>query len=502
MGTGGTGGAQVGGEADTYVIEGPGFVDQQANQVSDYVLVVTDEDGNNPDYSIMGGNMVRVRFTRHDAVPSIDEAGNIAAGCLPDNARLTDVGLQGILTASLQSTSAATLCSINLDLANVDRFSIHATTVPSNTRLGLSLTVISDDGSTSLVDTHTVTFLNPGMPAPAPAPVLVPAFGRGDLYSVVSYNDWAYTDVTDGYIVTDVNGVAQLVNVMPHEILGWMDRDEPVVDTYRLGLDARENLTQRANPEMGQHTVEVLVTASDVQLTVTSNEEGPAYIRFLDSDMQPFGTDVDEEIEYRGADVVGLDSQGRLEMTENGEPVRRQGPGLRPVLVYRARRCHRERLPRRPGRRLLPGHLPVLRPLPGQRARPPLLRRGVREDRQVPADPRDDHLYPASGSQSLQVVGDHVRRPRGRRHPAWTEAIGAVAHHVIAIDTRTFTVVQDSYQRVAAPVYSAEITGLEPAVEYIFAVAAERVDGSGIVSYSDPTSDDSYISQFMNWSRP
>ena len=108
---------------DTYVIEGPGFVDQQANQVSDYVLVVTDEDGNSPDYS-QGGDMVRVRFTRHDAVPSIDEAGDIVVGCLPNDATLTDVNLQGLLTNSLQSGSPATLCSINLDLTEADRFSI------------------------------------------------------------------------------------------------------------------------------------------------------------------------------------------------------------------------------------------------------------------------------------------------------------------------------------------------------------------------------------------
>ena len=40
-------------------------MDQQANRFSDYVLVVTDEDGNIADYS-QGGNLVRVRFTRHD----------------------------------------------------------------------------------------------------------------------------------------------------------------------------------------------------------------------------------------------------------------------------------------------------------------------------------------------------------------------------------------------------------------------------------------------------
>ena len=290
---------------------------------------------------------------------------------------------------------------------------------------------------------------------------------------------------------------------MPHQILGWMDRDEPVVDTYRLGLDDRENLTQRANPEMGQRTVEVLVTASDVQLTVTSNEEGPAYIRFLDSDMQPFGTDVDEEIEYRGADVVGLDSQGRLEMTENTVNL-----SAAKALAYDQYSY------------TVPGAVTENAYLDGLEG--DYYQGTFRFFDPCPGNVQGHHFYvevyektgkylqtremitciqPPGVNPSKLSVTTYADR-EGDATLSWTEAIGAVAHHVIAIDTRTFTVVQDSYQRVAAPVYSAEITGLEPAVEYIFAVAAERVDGSGIVSYSDPTSDDSYISQFMNWSRP
>ena len=56
---------------------------------------------------------------------------------------------------------------------------------------------------------------------------------------------------------------------------------------------------------------------ASVQLTVTSCQEGPVYIRFLDSNGDVFGTDVDEcETcpDAAGADVVGLDSQGRLEL--------------------------------------------------------------------------------------------------------------------------------------------------------------------------------------------
>ena len=73
--------------------------------------------------------------------------------------------------------------------------------------------------------------------------------------------------------------------------------------------------------EIGQDTVEVLVNSSNVQLTVTSCEPGPVYIRFLDENMEVFGTDVDEDPAYVGADVVGLDSQGKLEMNIVEEPL-------------------------------------------------------------------------------------------------------------------------------------------------------------------------------------
>jgi hypothetical protein len=260
---------------NTYVIEGPGFVDQQANQVSDYALVVTDEDGNIADYS-QGGNLVRVRFTRHDTVASIDEAGNIIEGCLPDDAKLTDVYLQGLLTNSLQpGAPATTLCSINLDLATgADRFSIEANTVPNDTRLGMSLTVVNTGGATTkLVDTHTVTFLRPGT-APIPEPGPDVEVTSTDCYSIVGYPDENRDDLADPTIAS---------------------------------VDA----------EIGQDTVQVLNGIDSVQLTVTSCQEGPVYIRFLDSNGDVFGTDVDEcETcpDAAGADVVGLDSQGRLEL--------------------------------------------------------------------------------------------------------------------------------------------------------------------------------------------
>jgi hypothetical protein len=78
----------------------------------------------------------------------------------------------------------------------------------------------------------------------------------------------------------------------------------------------KQEITNR-RAEIGQDTTEVLVNTGSVQLTVTSCEAGPVYIRFLDSDMNVFGTDVDECDSCpnaAGADVVGLDSQGKLEL--------------------------------------------------------------------------------------------------------------------------------------------------------------------------------------------
>jgi hypothetical protein len=195
------------------------------------------------------------------------------------------------------------------------------------------LTVSIYDDDVQRVERGTIT-INCGEPDPEPGP------GRtdeSDAFTVVSYGDWEYDDVTDGFILDVSNGNPHLVNAHPHIETGLLSRDEPVVhELYTLGVSDKEmlgdldngmprrakddpdNLLTRqeknAYVEVGQRTVEVLVGQPNVQLTVTSMESGPAYIRFLDSNMQPFGTDVDEEPMWRGADVVGLDSQGRLEL--------------------------------------------------------------------------------------------------------------------------------------------------------------------------------------------
>ena len=249
---------------DSYIIEGPNFVDQGANMVSEFVLVVEDEDGLNPNYS-MGGNDVTIRFTRHGQVPDISDAGDIQPGeqCLPNDAALVDLDLQTMLLASAT-------CTIAIDLREMDRFSIEARSVPHNSRVGISLSTMPGN---ILEDTHTLTFLNPqaAIAPPEPDPIEV---ASTDCYSIVGYPDENRDDL-----------------------------DDPTI----ASVDA----------EMGQNTVQVLNGIDSVQLTVTSCQEGPVYIRFLDSNGDVFGTDVDEcETcpDAAGADVVGLDSQGRLEL--------------------------------------------------------------------------------------------------------------------------------------------------------------------------------------------
>ena len=178
-----------------------------------------------------------------------------------------------------------------------------------------------DDKDLNLVAQGAIICLVAGEPLPDDVTA------EGAKYTVASYGDWEFHDVTDGYIITDVDGVLHMVNDMQN-VRGWLDRDEPVVQSYELGRSATEQLTQRYDAEEGQGTIEVLVGALNVQITVTSEDAGPVYIRFLDSDMEPFGTDVDEEPMHRGADVVGLDSQGKLLLNRMGPLSAAQALGL------------------------------------------------------------------------------------------------------------------------------------------------------------------------------
>ena len=117
-------------------------------------------------------------------------------------------------------------------------------------------------------------------PEPTPAPTQQPTVTPAGCYQVIAGRDAAH--------------------------------DDAVGDEWRD--DMRDNSTNLRTTAAGRNTIEVLEGKSDVQLTVTACEVGPAYIRFVDANMKPFGTDVDERAADAGADVVGLDSQGRLNL--------------------------------------------------------------------------------------------------------------------------------------------------------------------------------------------
>ena len=182
------------------------------------------------------------------------------------------------------------------------------------------------DEDPQLVAEATISCKEPDEPPPPEADKV-----RSDMMTVVSYNDWDHhTVVTDGFMIDDSekNVEHMVTQDTKYNQMGVLVRDEPVVESYQLAISEMENLgllpgnaprRTKVQAEEGQHTIEVQVGMSDVQLTVTSMLESPAYIRFLNSDMRPFGTDVDEEPMWRGANVVGLDSQGRLDL--NLKPV-------------------------------------------------------------------------------------------------------------------------------------------------------------------------------------
>ena len=103
-----------------------------------------------------------------------------------------------------------------------------------------------------------------------------------------------------------------------YSVTGYMgDNEDEAMDQMRDDIEPHNRPAHPTNPEMGQDTIEILEGSADVQITVTSCEAGPVYVRFLDSDGDVFGTDIDECETCEGAsgaDVVGLDSQQKLEL--------------------------------------------------------------------------------------------------------------------------------------------------------------------------------------------
>ena len=84
----------TGGPPDNYVIRGTDFVNQQANEVSRWTIVVTDKDGNEPTFNTtdIEDDIVTVQFTSHEPSGStIEQVGAIKQWhCLPLGAKIHD----------------------------------------------------------------------------------------------------------------------------------------------------------------------------------------------------------------------------------------------------------------------------------------------------------------------------------------------------------------------------------------------------------------------------
>ena len=345
-----------------------------------------------------------------------------------------------------------------------------------------------------------------------------------DTYTVASYDDWMYHDATDGYIVTDLAGNPHEVNMM-NVVNGWLERDEPVIHAvYTLGVSevellddmdngnprrpaaTEERRVRNADVEEGQRTVEVLVGAPHVQLTVTSRESGPTYIRFMDSDMMAFGTDVDEEPMWRGADVVGLDSQGRLNLNREVGLTKAKAlaydqyeivtPGIVPG--QRAENSHLEGVDGDYNQ----GTFRFFNPCPREMGAGHHFYVEVyeKDGKYLETTEKIVCIDPPGVTPSELAVTTYSDRP-GEATLGWRGAIGATYHHVIVLDMTNPMrplPVAGSYSRVPAQsggAYDLLITGLMEGVEYRFAVAAERRDAAGGITYSMP----SYIDQIMDW---
>ena len=138
----------------------------------------------------------------------------------------------------------------------------------------------------------------------------------------ISIEDDDLDEVAKGYILCEepvvVTPEDETTQGECYSVTGYMGEDEDeALDQMRDDIEPHERPAHPTNPEMGQDTIQILEGSADVQITVTSCEEGPVYIRFLDSDGDVFGTDIDECETCEGAtgaDVVGLDSQQKLEL--------------------------------------------------------------------------------------------------------------------------------------------------------------------------------------------
>ena len=118
---------------------------------------------------------------------------------------------------------------------------------------------------------------------------------------------WAYIVVEDKDLVCAAEGAILCKAPEPdppaedeitvaecYSVTGYMGDEDEAMDQMRDDIEPHERPAHPTNPEMGQDTIQILEGSADVQITVTSCEAGPVYIRFLDSDGDVFGTDIDE----------------------------------------------------------------------------------------------------------------------------------------------------------------------------------------------------------------
>ena len=277
-----------------------------------------------------------------------------------------------------------------------------------------------------------------------------------------------------------------------YSVTGYMGDDEDeAMDLRRDDIEPHERPAHPTNPEMGQDTIEILEGSADVQITVTSCEAGPVYIRFLDSDMEVFGTDVDECETCEGAagaDVVGLDSQQKLELnlakdlsdyTDSANAAKAlmydqynvvtPGDGSDMYLVGEPGMYYQGKF-----RFIAPcdqGDFYVeVYEKQGKVLQE--LQNGMMRELVTCVPPEEVEAQPISVTQGSRDSGEMIVE--------WEEIEGAVEYTVAVLDTTDpamYTVAYaDMFATTAAR--TTTVTGLTSGTRYIFAVYAELADGS------------------------
>ena len=286
--------------------------------------------------------------------------------------------------------------------------------------------------------------------------------------------------------------------VIPDPVIG----DADCFSVTGMPDEMRDDVnTHATNPEMGQETVQVLNGTSSVQLTVTSCEPGPVYIRFLDSAMEVFGTDVDECddpcVDAAGADVTGLASGQKLQLNMTNDldadmalmydqyVVVTPGDGSAKYLEGNADTYHQ-------------GKFRVHNPCDLGDFYVEVYEQDHKNRRML-----DNGQYMekvscvgAAAVQPTELAVTTYTDRSGEALMSWQPIAGAEYHHAIVIYNGQ--AVAGSYARIETPdngQMTHAITGLLENREYIFAVAAENVGPDGTSSYSEAA----FIEQVMDW---